>query len=77
MPATHGEFSLGFNFRPRAWLNFRPEARLDVSDADVFGPVSSNEREHHQPSGGVDCLVKFQAAGSEELWKAGVSIVDV
>lgn len=58
-PATYADFAVGFNYMPFPWLNIRPEARLDVSDAEVFGVSTSSERDHHQVSLAVDCLIKF------------------
>lgn len=59
LAATYGEFTLGLNYMPRPWLNFRPEVRLDVADPEAFGPVSNSEREHRQVTAAIDCVVKF------------------
>lgn len=58
--ATYGEFTLGFNFMPRTWLNFRPEIRWDVADHEVFGASQLARAGHdEQLTLAVDCLVKF------------------
>lgn len=57
--ATYGEFSLGFNFMPKPWLNFRPEVRWDVATEAVFGATHHTEFERNQVTLAVDCLLKF------------------
>jgi hypothetical protein len=57
--ATYGELTLGVNFMPRPWLNFRPEVRWDVASEPVFGPSHRTDLERDQVTLAVDCLVKF------------------
>lgn len=56
---TYGEFSVGFNFMPKPWLNFRPEIRWDLAMDPVFGPSHRTDFERDQVTLAVDCLVKF------------------
>jgi hypothetical protein len=58
IPAQYGELTLGLNYMPRKWLNFRPELRGDFADAPVFGPAGSS-LDQSQLTAAIECLIKF------------------
>jgi hypothetical protein len=54
----YSEVTLGLNWHPLKWLEFRPEVRGDFAGAPAFG-VNGAHTDHSQLSGGISFLVKF------------------
>lgn len=53
---TYIETTLGLDYHPNRWLQFRPEIRYDNADHNAFGP---NFDKKHQLSVSGDVLLKF------------------
>jgi hypothetical protein len=56
--ANYGEITLGTNWHPNKYLEFRPEIRGDFADKPAFGPGGSF-RDHSQLTVAVSALIKF------------------
>jgi hypothetical protein len=54
----YSEVTLGMNWHPLKWLEFRPEIRGDFAGAPAFG-VGGEHVHHSQLTGGISFLVKF------------------
>lgn len=56
--ANYGEVTLGLNYMPRPWLNFRPELRGDFAGQPVFGSGPTG-RARNQLTAAAEILIKF------------------
>lgn len=54
----YSEVTLGLNWHPCKYIEFRPEIRGDFAGAPAFG-VDGTHVHHSQLTGGISCLVKF------------------
>ena len=50
------ETTIGFDYHPKKWLQFRPEVRYDHADHNAFGHL---ENQKNQVSVAADVLLKF------------------
>jgi len=57
--ANYGEITMGLNFMPTVFVNFRPEVRWDGADSPVFGPTTAAHLQSHQWTYAFEMLVKF------------------
>jgi hypothetical protein len=57
--ANYSEVTLGVNYHPTRWLEFRPEIRGDFADAPAYGVVGSTGGNFSQLTGGISTLMKF------------------
>jgi hypothetical protein len=55
---NYAEVTLGTNYHPLKWLEFRPEIRGDFAGAPAFG-VNGTHTNRSQLTGGISFLVKF------------------
>jgi hypothetical protein len=55
---SYSEVTLGANWHPLKWLEFRPEIRGDFAGAPAFG-ANGAHTSHSQLTGGISFLVKF------------------
>ena len=53
-PGTFGESTVGLNFMPKPWINFRPEIRGDFASAPILGPIDATIHRKSQLTAGGD-----------------------
>ncbi len=58
-PGTFGESTVGLNFMPKPWINFRPEIRGDFASAPILGPIDATIHRKSQLTAGEDLIFKF------------------
>jgi hypothetical protein len=57
--ANYSEVTLGVNWHPTPWVEFRPEIRGDFADAPTFGGGGAPGGNYSQLTGGISFLLKF------------------
>jgi hypothetical protein len=58
-PGTYSEATLGLNFMPVNWINFRPEVRGDFAGQRSYAPSLGGPPRRNQLTVAFDVIVKF------------------
>jgi hypothetical protein len=58
IPGVYSEATLGVTFRPKPWIEFRPEIRGDFSGQSSFGSADTSVQHRNQFSEGFEVLIK-------------------